>query len=138
MTSLLVLFMALMYPNRKPEYTWANYCAVASAPRDERESYLTQTAHIAAFFDKHIPAGSTVLLEPCPAAVLTMLHDCHIVAPKNSGNGIADLKQRRRDLALMLTRDTPWNVRCPLLRKYDIKYFMPARAPTGWTARRCS
>ena len=65
--------------------------------------------------------------------VLTSIHDCHIVAPRRGSNAVPDMSQRREDLRAMLAADTPWETRRRLLRKYDIKYFFPARSPTGWT-----
>lgn len=132
--SVVALLLALPFPQRRPEYTWANYWAKTTAPRKERESYLEMTEVMMAALDKHIPRGKTVLIDKWEGMVLTMIHDCHIVASKGMGNGIPDLGQRRKDLDLMLAADTPWHTRRSLLRKYDIEYFVPSQdAPTAWT-----
>ena len=132
--SVLVLTLALPFlPKRNPVYTWANYCRTATAPKEERESYLIQTSQITAFLAKHLPRGETVLLEEWPGMVLTMVHDGHIVAPKLAGAGITDLSQRRRDLRRMLAPNTPWQRRRSLLHKYGITFFMPARTSAAWT-----
>ena len=131
MTILFLLSAYAFSPGKEP-YTWPTYWAKAMEPRSQRQSYLTDTRKVTAFCDQYIRRGATVLLSPWPGMVLTMVHDCHIVAPKKSV-GIKDIGQRKRDLKAMLAPDTPWDVRRGLLRKYDIEYFFPAGEPTGWT-----
>lgn len=129
-----VVFFAggLLYPKRTDTTTWKSYHEIINAPREARKGYLKMTEVVLSFCQDRLPDGETVLIEDQQGMVLTMVHDCHIVAPKRGGNGVMDLAQRRVDLNLMLDPETPWETRRELLRKYDITYFFPAVAPVDW------
>lgn len=126
------LLIGMAFPRRTANTTWDAYYQTLSAPRAARENYLDMTKVILAFCAERIPRGETILAGAQKGMVITMVHDCHIVAPERGGNGIADLGTRRRDLRVMMAPDTPWHTRRDLLRKYDITYFIPAGADTSW------
>ncbi len=131
--SVLVLLAGMKFAPRKGPNTWEQYCSKAIAPRAQRHDYLDKTTRVMTFCEKNIPTGVTVLLEEWPGMVLTVVHDCYIVAPESGSLGVPGMNERRADLKLMLAPDTPWETRRELLRKYDIKHFFPASAPTEWT-----
>ena len=87
---------------------------------------------IVTFCDDNIPRGVTVLADEWSGTVLTMVHDCHIVAGERASNGVPDMPRRRRDLKAMLAANTPWETRRSLLRKYEVEYFFPAGSPVQW------
>jgi hypothetical protein len=130
--SALVLLLGATFPRRRETTSWQAYNANIVAPREARERFLDMTKVVLDFCDRRLPHGETVLMGPDKGMVLCMVHDCHIVAPARGGNGITDLYQRRRDLAVMLQPQTPWETRRTLLRKYNITYFFPAAASTVW------
>ncbi len=74
----------------------------------------------------------TVLVDEWSGMVLTMVRDCHIVAPRRGSNGVPDWGKRRKDLKTMLAAETPWETRLALLRKYEVEYFFPAGSPVEW------
>ncbi len=86
----------------------------------------------ATVFQKHIPRGSIVLADPWRGMVLTAVLDCYIVAPKNSGSGIQDIRARLDDVETMLARNTPWDTRRNLLRKYGVTHFLPGNSDFSW------
>lgn len=131
--SVLILLVAASFPKLKDPPRWQRYWTTAAAPRAAREGYLTMTHQVLAFCRTHIPRGATVLLESQQGMVLTMVHDCHIVAPRRGGNGIFDWDERRADLKVMLAAETPWEKRRTLLRKYDVELYFPAGSPVAWT-----
>lgn len=131
--SVLVLLAGMTFAPRKGPYTWEQYWSKTVAPRAQRHDYLDKTTRVMTFCKKNIPTGVTVLLEEWPGMVLTVVHDCYIVAPASGSLGVPDLNERRADLKLMLAPETRWETRRKLLRKYDVKHFFPASAPTDWT-----
>jgi len=130
--SILVLLFGIVFITHKEPYTWGSYFAKAAASRAERTGYLNRTREVIDFCRGNIPQGAVVLTDEWSGMVLTMVHDCHIVAPKRGGNGIVDWRQRREDVRIMLALETPWETRRALLRKYDVQYFFPAGSPAEW------
>jgi len=130
--SLVALAAALPFAPREEPYRWRDYWANATAPERDRKRYLTTGKIIRDFLEEHVPRGETVLADEQSGTILAANHDCHVVAPRNSSNGVSDLAQRRADLALMLAEDTPWPQRRALLRKYKITFFRPDRPDVRW------
>ncbi len=130
--SVAALAVGMSFPRRKETTSWQTYYTNIIAPRAVREKYLDMTKIVLDFCDRRLPRGETVLMGLDKGTVLCMVHDCHIVAPARGGNGITDLYQRRKDLAVMTHPQTPWETRRSLLRKYNITYFFPSVASTVW------
>lgn len=127
------LCFGMAFVTHKEPNTWERYYAKAVAPGPERHKHLGWTRQVVGFCKRNIPRGETVLVEKWSGMVLTMIHDCHIVAPERGSVGVPDLNQRRKDLEIMLAPYTPWETRRALLRQYNIKYFFPASSSTDWT-----
>lgn len=132
-TAALLIWMPIS--RSQPPFTWTDYVSTARKPADQRHRYITNTSVVDGFCKQHIPPGATVLIEPWPGMVLTMNHDCYIVAPQTGSNGVDDLSTRRRDLNIMLSAKTPWAIRRELLRKYDVTHFFPAASSMAWARR---
>ncbi len=128
----LVLLFGAAFASAKESITWRGYLAQVSAPKDQRQGYLDVTRFIVEFFEDNIPRGVTVLADDWRGMVLTMVHDCHIVASSRVSKGIPDMAKRRKDLKTMLAANTPWPTRRALLREYDIEYFLPAAPGVEW------
>jgi len=123
--SLVALAAAIPFSPTETPYRWPDYWANFKAPRKDRERYLEQGKKVRAFCNEHIPRGETVLTDEWSGMVLAANHDCYVVAPRRSSNGVTDLPQRKQDLQIMLALDTPWEQRRALLRKYHITLFRP-------------
>ncbi len=105
-------------------HNWSFYCESALATPRVRHRWLTSLRNSRAFFQEHIPRGTTVLTDEKTAMWLVMAHDCHVVIPERSSTGVADIRQRKADLKTMLAPETPWDIRRGLLAKYDINLFL--------------
>ena len=113
-------------------YTWGGYWDRVTANRTDRQLQLRLSLTAASISRKHIPKGATVLTEDWRGMGLAMVHDCYIVAPKGGGNGIKDIQTRRADLKTMLAPHTPWIRRRELLRKYNIRHYLPGSPQFEW------
>ncbi len=134
--SLLTVFAGVLAvpfaQHNTPDYNWPRYSRLAIAPRETRQRHVIRTQRVVEFCERYIPRGSTILIEAFQGMVLTSIHDCHVVAPQASGNGIADIGVRREDLRALLSAGTPWPRRRELLEKYGVEHYFPAGAPTDW------
>lgn len=130
--SVLVLLFGIAFATPKEPFAWRGYLSQANADQENRQGYLNVTRSIVDFFEDNIPRGVTVLADDWPGMVLTMVHDCHIVASRGGNKGVPDIVERRKDLKTMLAANTPWPRRRALLRKYDIEYFLAAGPGAKW------
>jgi hypothetical protein len=129
---LAALLAGMPFAPREEPYRWRDYVAQPRVPRAVRQRNLDLGRIVRAFCKTHIPPGETILTDEQSGTVLASNHDCHVVAPRNSSNGVSDLPQRRRDLAVMLAEQTPWEQRRALLKKYGITLFRPDRPNVQW------
>lgn len=126
---------ALMYRGHRDPFTWSDFLEASKAGRVIRYQKLVSARILADFFKEHVPRGVTVLTPDWSGMALTSLHDCYLVAPERGSVGVPGLGQRREDLKVMLAEDTPWATRRDLLRKYDVRYYLPAQSPTEWATQ---
>lgn len=89
------------------------------------EPFLTMSREGADFLKTAIPPGSTVLARQDEGMSLVSFFDCRLVAAERTGPGVNNLSERRADLREMLSPRTPWPRRSELLRKHQIRYFLP-------------
>lgn len=130
--SLAALAAAIPFAPSKAPYRWQDYGTALTGPRAARQRYLDMGVLIRDFCEQNIPRGETVLTDEQSGTILAANHDCYVVAPRNSSNGVPDLPQRREDLRVMLAPDTPWEQRRELLRKYNITFFRPDTPNARW------
>ncbi|MCH7873052.1 MAG: hypothetical protein IID33_15255 [Planctomycetes bacterium] len=131
--SVLVFFAGVyVWSSRPAPYNWPTYWEHVTTNKKAREGQLRSLTARAEIFQKHIPTGSIVLADPWRGMVLTAVHDSYIVAPKNSGSGIQDIRARLDDLETMLAPNTIWETRRGLLRKYGVTHFLPVNSDFSW------
>jgi hypothetical protein len=128
--TILVSGLALPYAWRSGTFTWSAYGRALTAPKAVRTISLWGPRTNAALLAAHVPAGSTVLVRAANAAGVVAAYDCHVVASNTASNGVVDQAQRRKDLARMLARKTPWPRRRALLRQYGVTHYVAVRGET--------
>jgi hypothetical protein len=122
------LFLAIPFAEQANPWTWDLHLRRARLPYDKRTTSVRETRELSGFLRESLPAGSTVLAALPLARDLVMLTDCFVISSASASNGVSDWVQRRRDLILLLDKNTPWEKRRELFRKYDCRYFFPSAA----------
>ncbi len=130
--SIAALFAALPFSNYGEPWTWQKTLARAQSPRDVRMVNVDGYRRIMNFLREHAEPGSVILTSLKDGLDLVMMTDCHVVAPVSAANGVPDWDQRKKDIALLLSADLPWEERRSLLRQYHVKYFLPVEPPVEW------
>lgn len=130
--SLAAIPAALPFSNYGEPWTWREMLARARAPADIRMVHVNGYRRIMNFLREHAEPGSVILTSLKDGLDLVMMTDCHVVAPVSAANGVPDWDQRKKDIALLLSADLPWEKRRELLRQYHVKYFLPTEPPVEW------
>ena len=125
------LFVAIPFAEQSDPWTWERIRDDAQFPYLERIKNVREIRDLSGFLRENLPAGSTVLAALPMARDLVMLTDCFVISSASASNGVSDWVQRRKDLILLLHKDTPWDQRRELFRKYDCRYFFPT-ASADW------
>lgn len=125
------LLLAIPFAEQSHPWTWRRILLAAQLPYEERITSVRETRDLSGFLRESLPAGSTVLAALPMARDLVMLTDCFVISSASASNGVTDWVQRRKDLLLLLHKDTPWDQRRELFRKYDARYFFPS-ASADW------
>jgi len=130
------ILLGVTLAGHQPPYDWVNYLAHSAgvAPRpDVIKTLQGFRAALAAF----VPRGAVVLTDLNRGIDLVALHDCRIVASGSASNGVPDWEQRKRDVQIMMSDQTPPSVRLALLRKYHVQYLVPSpQIPCAWAQSR--
>ncbi|HKQ50078.1 MAG TPA: hypothetical protein VJZ71_18525 [Phycisphaerae bacterium] len=122
------LFLAIPFAEQTHPWTWDRLKDDARLPYQERIKNVREIRELAGFLRESLPPGSTVLAALPMARDLIMLTDCFVISSASASNGVTDWVERRKDLILLLHKDTPWDQRRELFRKYDARYFFPTAA----------
>jgi hypothetical protein len=75
--------------------------------------------------------GETVLAHPISGMFLVAAADCRIIAPVHASLGVRDLRQRKQDLAQLMTPGIAWEQREQIMRKYDISHISLVALPSA-------
>lgn len=129
--SLGALFLAIPFAEQLHPWTWERLLASARLSYQNRTTSVREIRELSGFLRENLPPGSTVLAALPMARDLVMLTDCFVISSASASNGVTDWVQRRKDLLLLLHKDTPWEKRRELFRKYNARYFFPT-ASADW------
>ncbi len=121
--SVCVVLLGGQLSSPKAPHDWSSYYQ-AAVSHSRREGWLASLHAQRTFFQRHIPAGATVLTDDRSEMWLVMCHDCYVILGGGRTPGVTDRPQRSRDKKTILAPDTPWDVRCEFLRKYDVNLFL--------------
>ncbi len=116
--------IAIPYSWSTGDSPWPAYGRAVMAPVEERTVSLWGPRANAALLAQHVPVGSTVLTRASTAPGIVAIHDCYVVASNTCNKGVLDQPRRRADLKKMLAKETPWDERRALLRKYGVTHYV--------------
>jgi hypothetical protein len=119
-----------------PPDDWRTLFGTARVLAELRHASVPEVFALREFLRRHVPPGETILTDPVAGIDHVAVYDCHLITSERASNGVPDLLQRKADLVVLLARDTPWEVRRGLLKKYNITYFIPNATSLGWTQGR--
>lgn len=141
--SLISLFLGFAHAQHKDYLHFDQYVKTAMAPRAARLFPIDQANRLGALVGSHVPAGETILVTPGLGNKVNAACDVHILYPQWGAAGIADLNQRKLDMAAMLDRPIPWSWRVAAMQRYGIRFMLysgdapwaEAHANSSWAAR---
>ncbi|MHC5109453.1 MAG: hypothetical protein ACYTHJ_06205 [Planctomycetota bacterium] len=100
--SLVAFVAAFPWATHGESYNWNRYKWLASLERPRRVGNMEKLRGLSVSLSRHLPEGSTVLVEPSLGMHLVAAYDCRLVFPKRSSNGVPEGWRRRIHLELML------------------------------------
>ena len=131
--SMLAIPLALQHGHFSAPYDWAGYRQRAEAPTDQRFGReFRQLARLQVALQRFLPEGAVVVADPSIGDRLTMLHDVRLVASQRSSTGVTFMRQRTRDVGLMLDGKTREGLRTELFDRYGATHLVERGALRGW------